>query len=167
MLRGEAQEAGVGVDRLLPLNGPASEGAGPVVEPAGNADASAIDTLLWNAKGTGVCACPRVGAGWFLGPSGVEGESLPGSQAGFLPGGPVLSAGLGHGNGAPPGLSSSPPGAGLRCPGPYTKLKPRWDVHQWGDEDWLGRYVRLFHPYLEGVPVPPIGSLDMRISPWY
>ena len=51
----------------------------------------------------------------FLGPSGVEGESLPGPQAGFLPGGPVLSAGFGLGNGFPPGGASSSPPRGGRC----------------------------------------------------
>ena len=49
-----------------------------------------------------------------------------------------------------------------------TKLKPRWDVHSWSDEDWLDcATVRIFHLYLESGQMPPIGFLDMRISPWY
>ena len=113
---GEAQESGIGVDGLIPQGGPAVEGAEPVVEPAGNADASAIDTLLWNAKGKGVCTFSWVGAVRFLGLSGVEETSLPGPEAGLLPRGPVLSAGFGYEEGAPPGPSSFPPGAGCRGP---------------------------------------------------
>ena len=31
----------------------------------------------------------------------------------------------------------------------------------------LGAPVRIFHLYLESGQMPPIGFLDMRISPWY
>ena len=36
------EHPGVGVDRLLPLYGPAAEGAGPVVEAPGDPDAEAL-----------------------------------------------------------------------------------------------------------------------------
>ena len=66
-------------------------------------DASAIDTLLWNAKGRGVDSCLWIGAVRFLGLSGVEETSLPVPQAVLLPRGSVLSAGFGYGEGALPG----------------------------------------------------------------
>ncbi len=78
VLGGEVQESGIGVDGLIPLDGLAAESAGPVVGPAGNVDTSAVDTLLWNAKGKGADAFPWVGAVGFLGLSGVEEMSLPG-----------------------------------------------------------------------------------------
>jgi hypothetical protein len=37
----------------------------------------------------------------------------------------------------------------------------------WGDEDWLGATVKLFHLYLEDGPAPSLDLLDMCISPWY
>ena len=42
MLGGEAKRPGAGVDSLLPLYGPAPEGAGPVVETPGYSDADAV-----------------------------------------------------------------------------------------------------------------------------
>ena len=57
---------------------------------------------------------------------------------------------------------------GHRYHGAGPKLKPRWDVHSWSDEDWLGcATVRIFHLYLESGQMPPTGFLGMRISPWY
>ena len=46
VLGGEAQESGIGMDGFLPLDGAAPEGAGPVVDSAGDPDAQAMGAAL-------------------------------------------------------------------------------------------------------------------------
>ena len=58
------------------------------------------------------------------------------------------------------GLSGGATGLG-------SKLKPRWDVHSRGDENWLGcASEALSHPYLENGPAPLFDLHYLRISPW-
>ena len=37
-----------------------------------------------------------------------------------------------------------------------TKLKPRWDLHLWGDEDWLRRHSEALPNVPEGGSTPPL-----------
>ena len=37
-----------------------------------------------------------------------------------------------------------------------TKLKSRWDLHLWGDEDWLRRHSEALPMYLKGGPTPTL-----------
>ena len=53
VLGGDAEESGVGVDVLVPLVGLAAEGAGAVVEAAGDADAYAVGGAAALAAGDG------------------------------------------------------------------------------------------------------------------
>ena len=73
-----------------------------------------------------------------------------------------------RGRSRPGDLTLSPPdseidgrqaSAGRRqLPHCLTKLKPRWDLHLWGDEDWLRRHS-------EALPNVPEGRTDTAACP--
>ena len=47
------------------------------------------------------------------------------------------------------------------------KLKPRWNLHLRGDEDWLRRHSEALPPVPGGWSGAADDFLHMRISPWY
>ena len=47
------------------------------------------------------------------------------------------------------------------------KLKPRWNLHLRGDEDWLRRHGEALPPVPGGWSGAADDFLHMRISPWY